>query len=114
MLKTVAGLLTFTALGFFNASEAHAQGLFRRGAARQEMISSTTPPGKTTTPAARVYSYSYYTRTNLPVRTYVGYGANDFPFYGAPYGHPYDPWTWATLSGSYQAGLSRYYAPPLK
>ena len=28
------------------------------------------------------------------------YGANDFPFHGRPYGHPYDPWTWPYMSGS--------------
>ena len=38
----------------------------------------------------------------LPARYYVGYGDNDFPFYGKPYGHPSTPWTWSTLA-SYPA-----------
>src|SRR4051812_148192 len=34
--------------------------------------------------------YSYYLAPYpLPARLYSG-GTNDFPFYGRPYGHPYD------------------------
>jgi hypothetical protein len=43
--------------------------------------------------------YSYYLAPYpLPARLYSGYGNNDFPFYGRPYGHPYDPWTFESLS----------------
>ena len=62
----------------------------------------------------RAYTYSYYTLSPLPPRTYVGYGATDFPFYGRAYGHPYDPWTWPMMSGSYGNGLALYYDPPVK
>jgi hypothetical protein len=58
--------------------------------------------------------YSYYAAPYpLPARYYVGYGSNDFPFYGRPYGHPYDPWTWPYMSGGYQRALARYFYPPL-
>jgi len=58
--------------------------------------------------------YSYYAAPySLPARYYVGYGSNDFPFYGRPYGHPYDRWSWPYLSGGYQGALARYYYPPL-
>jgi hypothetical protein len=43
----------------------------------------------------------------------VGYGSNDFPFYGKPYGYPYDAWTWLYLSGGSYGSLARYYYPPL-
>ncbi len=48
-------------------------------------------------------------------RDYVGYGSADFfPYYGRYYGRPYDAWTWPYMSGAYQAGLARYYYPPLR
>jgi hypothetical protein len=62
----------------------------------------------------RSYSYSYYTLSPLPARTYVPYATNDFSFYGVPYGHPYDPWTWPMMSGYSATGLARYYDPPVK
>ena len=61
--------------------------------------------------------YSYYAAwPNWPARGYVGYGPNDiFPFYGRPYGHAYDLWTWPSLSESYYGGvLNRYYYPPVR
>ncbi len=58
--------------------------------------------------------YSYYAAPYpLPARYYVGYGANDYPFYGRPYGHASDPWTWQYLSGGGQRSLARYFYPPL-
>jgi hypothetical protein len=61
--------------------------------------------------------YSYYAAwPNWPARGYVGYGANDiFPYYGRPYGHAYDLWTWPYMSESYYGGvLARYYYPPVR
>lgn len=61
--------------------------------------------------------YSYYAAwPNWPARGYVGYGPNDiFPYYGRPYGHPYDLWTWPYMSESYFGGaLARYYYPPVR
>jgi hypothetical protein len=58
--------------------------------------------------------YSYYVVPNpYPKRYYSGYGNNDFPFYGRPYGRPYDAWTWPYLSGGYDKGMARYFYPPL-
>ena len=117
MTKPIVALLTLA--GLFSASEAEAQ-FFRRGHARQSMTSASPAP-MTAAPAAagqvaesRVYPYSYYASRTLPARTYVGYGAEDFPFQGVPYGHLYDPWTWPYMSGSYSRGLARYYDPPVK
>ncbi len=61
------------------------------------------------------YPYSYWAAIPFPAREYVGYGGNDFPYYGRPYGSPSDPWTWPYLSAAYQYSLSdRYYYPPLR
>ena len=102
MIKSVAILLTLA--GLVVATEADAQYVTQRRASGSAITSQPT----------RVYSYSYYTLSPLPPRTYVGYGAHDFPFHGVPYGHPYDPWTWPMMSGSYGKGLARYYDPPVK
>jgi hypothetical protein len=60
-----------------------------------------------------IYPYSYAVTAPLPARGYVGYGANDiFPYYGRPYGHAYDKYSWSTLSGS--GSLARYYYPPVR
>ena len=61
----------------------------------------------------RTYYYSYYMTSPIAARTYVPYGATDsFEFYGRPYGHPYDRWTWSAMSGD--SGLARYYYPPVR
>jgi hypothetical protein len=45
------------------------------------------------------YGYPISIAYNVPARYYVGYGTNDFPFYGRPYGHPYEPWSWPYIGG---------------
>ena len=63
---------------------------------------------------AYVPPYSYYAAWPWPARVYVPYGPGDeFAFYGRPYGHPYDRWTWPYMSGGYSRSLARYYYPPL-
>ena len=64
-------------------------------------------------PVQSVYwpPYSYWAAWPLPARDYVGYGTNDFPFYGRRYGSPSDPWSWPALAG-YPAQY-RYYYPPV-
>ncbi len=61
-----------------------------------------------------VAPYSYYSVRSGPARIYEGYGTNDFPFYGQPYGNPSDPWSWQSLSGATVRDLSRYYYPPVR
>ena len=114
MTRPIAALLTLA--GILSASEANAQHIFRGGHVRSSVTSSRPSQVGPASPAAgsRTYSYSYYMRSDLPARTYVGYGDNDFPFHGTPYGHPYDQWTFSTLSGTYGQGLARYYDPPVK
>lgn len=64
-------------------------------------------------PASGYLPYSYYAALPFPARGYVGYGNNDFPFYGRPYGAPSDPWTWTSMSRTYYAtrGVYGYPAP---
>lgn len=63
-------------------------------------------------PGAVVKPYSYYVLpAGVPSREYVGPAA--FPFYGRPYGHPYDRWTWTYMSTAGYGELARYYYPPL-
>lgn len=63
-------------------------------------------------PPAYVAPYSYYVLpASAPSRIYVG--PDVYPFYGRPYGHPYDRWTWPYISGGPDANLARYYYPPL-
>lgn len=59
------------------------------------------------------YTYSYYAAYQYPAREYVGYGANDFPYYGRPYGSPSDRWSWPYLTSAYSNALVRYYYPPV-
>ena len=43
------------------------------------------------------YGYSRATYP-YPARVYSGYGSNDFPFHGRPYGPAWEPWSWSALS----------------
>ncbi len=70
---------------------------------------SATAPS---TAPTNILPYSYYGVPSWqPARIYEGPAV--FPFYGRPYGHPYDRWTWPYISGGYDANLARYYYPPL-
>jgi hypothetical protein len=62
-------------------------------------------------PSMGYLPYSYYAALPFPARDYVGYGTNDFPFYGRPYGSPNDPWTWQSMSRSYYAPRGTFWAP---
>ncbi|MFO0958837.1 MAG: hypothetical protein U0800_15635 [Isosphaeraceae bacterium] len=56
--------------------------------------------------------YSFYVVSPLPARGYVGYGANDaFPYYGQPYGHAYDAWTWDAMGGAFGNRQRFFYVP---
>ncbi len=70
---------------------------------------AATPSNVTVAP------YSYYAAPpGTHARTYVGYGASDiFPFYGQPYGHPGDRWSWTSMSSYPSSTLVRYYYPPV-
>jgi hypothetical protein len=64
---------------------------------------------------AYIPPYSYWAAPYpLPARYYQGYGAPDnFPFYGRPYGRPYDLWTWPYMTTDPYGPLAKYYYPPL-
>jgi hypothetical protein len=59
-------------------------------------------------------SYSYWTAAyyGYPPRIYSGYGSNDFPYYGRPYGSPSDPWSWPAMAGYSYAIPTRYNLVP--
>lgn len=124
-MKTLYSML-FVALALAFAPSADAQVVVSRGSRIGTMVGA--PASYTTTVVAPAYvggatvsyssnyiaPYSYYAAFPYPARGYVGYGTNDFPFYGNPYGYPYDRWTWANLSASPYGGLARYYYPPVR
>src|SRR5262245_56450173 len=73
--------------------------------------SSSTGIGSFSTSTATYFpSYSYWTAAyyGYPPRVYIGYGSNDFPYYGRPYGSPTDPWSWPAMAGHYSAVPTRY------
>jgi hypothetical protein len=88
-------------------------------AAEAQVVVSTGWAGLPLSAGPEYYSpygvppYSYYAAIPFPARGYVGYGYNDFPYYGRPYGSPSDPWTWPYMSSGGWA-LARYYYPPVR
>jgi hypothetical protein len=60
-----------------------------------------------------VPSYSYWTAAyyGYPPRLYIGLNApaDDFPYYGRPYGSPSDPWSWPAMAGYPNGVPTRYY-----
>ena len=106
----------FVALG---ASEARAQGPARSysyvmeeptgsvgttGMPSAAGISISRPAVGTT--AIPPYSYRVVASPNVS-RYYAGYGTNDFPYHGRPYGRAYDAWTWPYLAQG--SGVAHYY-----
>ena len=72
--------------------------------------SAYVAPGASMLGVVKPYSY-YVLPPSIPSREYVG--PAQFPFYGRPYGHPNDRWTWPYLAGPSYGVLARYYYPPL-
>ena len=97
-------------------SAAYPTGYVLPGTTYSRGYSSTTTPAAggeliDVNPPAR--PYSYYVAQPGTARGYYGYGEDQFPYYGRPYGHPYDPWTWPYMTDSYANSLHRYYSPPI-
>jgi hypothetical protein len=62
-----------------------------------------------------ILPYSYWVSAPNPARIYVEYGtADQFPFYGRPYGNPGDRWSWYYMGGGSSRYLARYYYPLLR
>ena len=125
-MKATLKALIFVAPLLLAGAKADAQTMFRRGSS--VVIPAAVESGTTNLPSVATYGvivrptvgttyvppYSYQVLPNAyPKRHYSGYGTNDFPFYGQPYGHSYDAWTWPYLSGGYNRGMARYFYPPL-
>ncbi len=97
------------AASFLWASKASSQIVFS-----EEPWAATPVAIRATYPTLYVVPYSYYAAIPFPARGYVGYGYDEFPYYGRAYGSPSDPWTWPSMSESYDYGvLARYYYPPV-
>jgi hypothetical protein len=109
MKPTTAALAVLTLSLILTASPARAQYVVLPGPGGYE----TTIPAATYT---NFPSYSYWTAAyyGYPPRIYVGLGssANDFPYYGRPYGSPSDPWSWPAMAG-YASGVPTRYYPVL-
>lgn len=117
-MKIVRIFAFLVVIGLATASAARAQSFVYTGPrtlAGNPAIQPSYPFPMQSYGAPRVVSggqylpmYDYYSAPYpLPARFYMGYGPNDYPFYGQTYGHPYEPWSWA--------GLSRYPAyPPVR
>ena len=75
------------------------------------MTPAPVPPWSWT-PRSSPPPYSYWASYPFPARGYVGFGANDFPFYGTAYGSPSDPWTWPAMSRYPGQGVAHYGALP--
>ncbi len=74
-------------------------------------VYAPTPPAYVP-PSAVPMPYSYYVLpSSVPSRIYVG--PSEFPFYGHPYGHVYDRWSWPAMTTGSNNILARYYYPPL-
>ena len=106
-------------LGLAGAPRAVAQAVVVRNFAPVGGPMGLAPETLATVTYSSGYSvpYSYYAAWPYwPARGYVGYGWNDiFPYYGRPYGHPYDLWTWPYMSETvYGGALARYFYPPLQ
>ncbi|MEW4570423.1 hypothetical protein AB1L88_21365 [Tautonia sp. JC769] len=119
MKRHLAALVVAAAatLAVPGSSRAQAPGLAAPGS--PVVISSPAVPGPTAPGAIAVdpgmtFPYSYSAAFPNRARQYVPYGPTDvFPFYGTPYGRPYDRWTWASMTGP-PGALQRYYYPPVR
>jgi len=126
MRKAIAVLVLTAAASLAGSTSAQAQGVRGRLFGGPRVF--TGPGGPTTLTPGYGYSssyaapasvpgqvkpYSYYVLpSGVPSREYSG-EPTVFPFYGKPYGHPYDRWTWTYMTGPNDSVLSRYYYPPL-
>lgn len=116
MSRPMAALLIAVSMAF-SASAAQAQvvtrtspwnawawgpgGVWSSGTASHSPLTPTPvypvlPGGAWAAPYVPPYSY-YAAVYPYPARIYIGYFSNDMPFYGTPYGHPYDLWTWPEM-----------------
>ena len=109
-MKTIIAALAVAALSLALGSPAKAQTVVYQGTWRTAPVVA----GPTFADPYYVPPYSYYTAFPDPARGYVGYGTNDFPFYGRPYGGPSDRWSWAAMSTAPYGTLARYYYPPVR
>jgi hypothetical protein len=95
-MKTLIAALAVAAAPFVLAPRAGAQVMAEPGPLAP--APEAAAPWTWSYPESSVPPYSYWANYPFPARAYVGYGNNDFPFYGRPYGSPSDPWSWPAMS----------------
>jgi hypothetical protein len=103
-------------IGLGAASRAGAQGMVSNPASTSYSSFYWVPAHYDAGALGKTYvaPYNYYLAPyGLPARQYVGFGTNDFPFYGQPYGNPSGPWSWPFLGTYPDPRLIRYYYPPV-
>jgi hypothetical protein len=108
--------LAVVAASLLRTSPADAQVVVEPGPlGRTYAVGGGLYPGSSATvvlnPDFHIPPYSYWAAYPFPARGYVGYGTNDFPFYGTAYGSPSDPWTWPAMS-RYPWTVAHYGALP--
>ncbi len=108
MRTWIAAMVVAAGLTAVGGSRAEAQVYAGTYAPSVTYSSAYVPPAAST--AVKPYSY-YVLPASVPSRVYVG--PNEFPFYGRPYGHVYDRWTWQYMNEPYYGGMARYYYPAL-
>src|SRR5262249_52862408 len=102
-VKTWIAAAAVAALALAVAPEAPAQVIVSR-----PWTSAPVVDGRVSSSPAYHWPYSYYAAWPGPARSYVPYGPGDqFPFYGQPYGHPYDRWSWSYMRGGYSRYVAR-------
>jgi hypothetical protein len=116
MKALLASVVVAACVLFAQGAEAQVVGASSRAARSSGWGSVTPTDGIVATTYTRDYipPYSYYAAFPRPARGYVGWGSNDYPFYGKPYGHAYDAWTWTYMISDPYRGLARYYYPPVR
>ena len=101
-MKTSIAALAVTAASFLGTARAPAQILAEPDPpipATGVEWGSDADPGSAVVvdPTFFPTPYSYWVSYPFSARGYVGFGANDFPFYGTAYGSPSDLWTWSAM-----------------
>lgn len=111
-MKTPIAALAVAALSLALGTSAKAQSVVYEGS--WGTAPGVVVVGPTFADPNYVPPYSYYAVFPEPARGYVGYGTNDFAYYGRPYGSPSDRWSWDAMTTAPGGSLARYYYPPVR
>lgn len=117
-MKTWIATLAVSAVTLLSTAQANAQYVVEPGPLGRAWvggggIDSSPAPVAVQGSGFSPFPYSYWVAYPYAARHYVGYGNNDFPFYGTAYGSPSDPWTWPAM-GRHPGQIAEQYGalPP--